>query len=140
MPPRDAVVVELAFDAPASLDQGALPLRVTARLRHRSRTLEVQRAACADVQAGWGRACAAIDGLDPCAPQPVTEVARAEVLLGGVGGAATAAGPRRGAASSTMRTASSTRCRSGSTRPARASMRALADWSRPRASRAIARR
>jgi tetratricopeptide (TPR) repeat protein len=91
-PPRDAAVVELAFDAPDRLDDGALPLRVTARLRHRSRTLELQRAACADATTtAWGRASAAIDGLDPCAPQPITEIARAEVLLGNDGGTA----PRR---------------------------------------------
>ncbi|MFT3771896.1 MAG: multiheme c-type cytochrome [Minicystis sp.] len=82
IPPRDAAVVELAFDAPASLD-GALPLKVTARLRHRSRSLEVQRIACADAKTPWGRAFAAADGKhDPCKPQPVTEIARAEVFLG----------------------------------------------------------
>jgi tetratricopeptide (TPR) repeat protein len=80
--PRDAAVVELSFDAPATLDEGALPLRITARLRHRSRTLELQRAACADSKTSWGRAFAAIDPLDPCAPQPITEVARTEVLIG----------------------------------------------------------
>jgi tetratricopeptide (TPR) repeat protein len=83
IPPRDAAVVELSFDAPASLDEAALPLRVTARLRHRTRTLEVQRAACADMKTRWGRAYAAVDPVDPCVPQPVTEIARAEVLLGG---------------------------------------------------------
>ncbi len=80
--PRDAEVVELAFDAPAVLDEGALPLRVTARLRHRSRSLELQRAACADTRTPWGRAFAAVDALDACAPQPVTEIARAEIMLG----------------------------------------------------------
>ncbi len=80
--PRDSEVVELAFDVPATLDEGALPLHVTARLRHRSRSLELQRAACAETRTPWGRAFAAVDGLDACAPQPVTEVARAEVLLG----------------------------------------------------------
>jgi tetratricopeptide (TPR) repeat protein len=80
--PRDVELVELSFDAPATLDEGALPLRVRARLRHRARPLELQRAACADVKTSWGRAYAALDGLDPCAPQPVTEVARTEVWLG----------------------------------------------------------
>lgn len=81
--PRDAEVVELAFDAPAVLDEGALPLRVTARLRHRSRSLDLQRAACADMGTPWGRAFAAEGGPDACALQPVTEIARTEVLLGG---------------------------------------------------------
>jgi tetratricopeptide (TPR) repeat protein len=80
--PRDVEVVELAFDAPAVLDEDALPLRVRARLRHRARSLDLQRAACADSQTPWGRAYAAASPLDPCAPQPVTDVAHAEVLLG----------------------------------------------------------
>jgi tetratricopeptide (TPR) repeat protein len=80
--PRDAAVVELRFDAPAVLTS-ALPLRVTARLRHRSRSLELQRAACADSKTPWGRAFAAADGpQDACKAQPVTEIARSEVLLG----------------------------------------------------------
>lgn len=83
VPARDAAVVQLAFDAPTSLD-GALPLTVTARLRHRSRSLDLQRAACADSRTSWGRAFAAADGKqDACAPQPITEIARAVVPLGG---------------------------------------------------------
>jgi tetratricopeptide (TPR) repeat protein len=82
IPPRDAAVVELGFDAPASLD-GALPLKITARLRHRSRTLSLQRSACADSKTPWGKAFAAADGKqDACAPQPVTEIAKSEVLIG----------------------------------------------------------
>ena len=92
IPPRDAAVVELAFDAPASLD-GALPLRVIARLRHRSRSLDLQRIACADSKTPWGRAFAAADGKqDACAPQPVTEIARSEVWIG-AGSPAPAADP-----------------------------------------------
>jgi tetratricopeptide (TPR) repeat protein len=81
--PRDVEVVELAFDAPATLDGGALPLTVTARLRHRARPLDLQRAACDDSKTPWGRAYAAVDSLDPCAPQPVTEVARTVARIGG---------------------------------------------------------
>lgn len=82
IPPRDAMVVELSFDAPEDLSS-ALPLKVTARLRHRSRTLDLQRLACADAKAPWGKAFAAADrDHDPCKPQPVTEIARSEVFLG----------------------------------------------------------
>jgi hypothetical protein len=92
--PRDAAVVELGFDAPATLDDGALPLHVVARLRHRSRSLEVGRAACADTKQPWGRAFATADGvIDGCAPQPVTEIARSEVLLGAGAAAAPADAP-----------------------------------------------
>jgi tetratricopeptide (TPR) repeat protein len=83
--PRDAAVVELAFDVPPSLAKEALPLRVRARLRHRTRNLEVWRAACADAEGPRGRAFrrfAERSDLDPCAPQPVTEIAEAEVWLG----------------------------------------------------------
>jgi len=86
--PRDAEVVEYAFDVPASLDGASLPLRVEARLRHRSRDLALQRATCEDAKTSRGRAFAratrdrAGRSLDPCAPQPVTEVARAEAWLG----------------------------------------------------------
>jgi hypothetical protein len=79
--PRDAAVVEVAFDAPEDL-AGRLPLRVTARVRHRSRTLAVQRAACDDSKTAWGRAFAAVEKQDACAPQPVTDIARVVVHLG----------------------------------------------------------
>jgi tetratricopeptide (TPR) repeat protein len=84
IPPRDAAVAEFAFDVPEALDPGALPLKVTARLRHRSRSLELQRAACADGKTPRGRAFAAASGiaLDACAAQPVTEIARSEVWIG----------------------------------------------------------
>lgn len=81
IPPRDAAVISFAFDAPSSLE-GALPLKVTARLRHRSRSLDLQRAACTDSETPWGRAYAAIDPHDACAPQQITDIARAETLLG----------------------------------------------------------
>ncbi len=83
--PRDAAVVQYAFEAPARLRS---PLRVTAKLLHRSRGLPLQRAACDDSRGARGRAFGrAADSrtgssLDPCAPQPVTEVARAEVEIG----------------------------------------------------------
>jgi Cytochrome c554 and c-prime len=74
--PRDAEVVKYAFDVPPSLDRGSLPLRVVARLRHRSHDLALQRAVCDDARSR-GRS-----SLNPCAPQPVTEIARSEVRIG----------------------------------------------------------
>ncbi len=85
---RDAVAVRYAFDAPAGLAASALPLRVDARLRHRSRTLRMQRAVCVGSATPEGRAFrrgtqAARDvDLDPCAPQPITEIAATTIWLG----------------------------------------------------------
>ena len=60
-----------------------LPLTVTARLRHRSRTLAMQAEVCRAAKTRDGRAF--IDGakgarsvaLDPCKPQPITLIAEA---------------------------------------------------------------
>ncbi len=84
--PRDAEAVEYSFTAPGQAD--AFPLQVTGRLRHRSRTLELQEAACADARAPRGQAfleaSRKITGtaLVPCAPQPLTDIARVEVWIG----------------------------------------------------------
>jgi hypothetical protein len=83
--PREAQVVRYAFDVPARI---ALPLTVTARLRHRSRTLKLQEATCAAARTPEGREF--LDGargardvtLDPCAPQPITLIAEARAQLG----------------------------------------------------------
>jgi tetratricopeptide (TPR) repeat protein len=80
--------MEYAFDVPASLDRARQPLRVEARLRHRSHDLALQERACSDAKGARGRAFDAATrdrmrvSLDPCAPQPVTELARAEVWIG----------------------------------------------------------
>lgn len=85
IPPRDAAVVGYAFVAPT--DPARYPLKVTARLRHRSRRLELQAAACADTRTPRGRAFGQVGlkkvarAIDACRPQPVTDLARAEVLL-----------------------------------------------------------
>jgi hypothetical protein len=86
--PRDAEVVRFRFDVPASLAPNQLPLRVTARLRHRSRDLALARAACADAKTSRGAAFArevarrTSAPMDPCVAEPVTEVATSEVALG----------------------------------------------------------
>ena len=86
--PRDAQVVRYRFDVPASLEASQLPLRVTARLRHRSRDLALARAACDDERtsrgAAFAREVARRTGgpMDPCVPEPVTEIATSTVELG----------------------------------------------------------
>jgi tetratricopeptide (TPR) repeat protein len=87
--PREAAVVEYAFDVPAELPASALPLKVTARLRHRTRNLALQGAICDEAKTERGAAFQASatiyrgEALDPCTPQPITEVAEAVVYLGG---------------------------------------------------------
>ncbi|HEX4456041.1 MAG TPA: tetratricopeptide repeat protein [Kofleriaceae bacterium] len=83
--PRAAQAIRYGFVVPSD---AALPLSVTARLRHRSRTLHMQAEACRAAQTPEGRAfIAGARGargveLDPCKPQPITLVAEAHVVLG----------------------------------------------------------
>jgi hypothetical protein len=88
--PRDAQVVRYRFDVPRALAPGALPLAVTARLRHRSRNLALHAMTCAGRKTARGHELAAISArragvppLDACSPQPVTEIAAITVVLGG---------------------------------------------------------
>jgi hypothetical protein len=92
---REAQVVRYAFDVPKGLAPAQLPLTVTARLRHRSRTLRMQEAVCREARTQEGRAfIAGARGardveLDPCRPQPITLIAEASVQIGaGVAAAA----------------------------------------------------
>jgi tetratricopeptide (TPR) repeat protein len=86
--PREAQAIRYAFDVPRTLTPARLPLTVTARLRHRSRTLPMQHAVCEAAMTATGRAfLAGAKGarevvLDPCRPQPITLVAEARVELG----------------------------------------------------------
>ncbi|MFO0758282.1 MAG: multiheme c-type cytochrome [Byssovorax sp.] len=80
--PRDVELVELSFTPDAKLDPADLPLRIKARLRHRSRTLELQRAACAESKTARGKSFRGKTLLDPCPAQPVLDVAEAEVWIG----------------------------------------------------------
>jgi len=85
---REAQVIRYAFDVPASLATADLPLTATARLRHRSRTLRMQRAVCESAMTDAGKAfLAGAKGarevvLDPCRPQPITLIAETRVELG----------------------------------------------------------
>jgi tetratricopeptide (TPR) repeat protein len=82
---RDAIAERYVFETPA---KAALPLRVEARLRHRSRSLAFQKTVCAESKTPGGQAFlagtrAARDAdLDPCRKQPVTEIARTSATLG----------------------------------------------------------
>ena len=82
---REAQVIRYALDVPA---QVALPLTVTARLRHRSRTLALQADVCRVSKTREGKAFIAgakgaryVD-LDPCAPQPITLIAESSIQIG----------------------------------------------------------
>jgi hypothetical protein len=86
--PRDAAVVSYAFSLPASWshDDG---LHVSVRLRHRSRTLDLQRQSCEAFKTRDGRAFGneglrrVARALDPCAAQPVMDIdATEDVFVG----------------------------------------------------------
>jgi hypothetical protein len=83
--PRDATVVGYGFVAPPEASR--YPLKITARLRHRTRNLELQRAACADTKSERGKTFGRVGlkkvarAIDACKAQPITDVARAEVLV-----------------------------------------------------------
>ncbi|MCY1055686.1 multiheme c-type cytochrome [Nannocystis sp. SCPEA4] len=84
--PRDARVVRFAVDVPE--DMTDWPIKAVARVLHRSRTEALREVTCAEGRSREGKAFAAItakwtgEHIDACAPQPVTELARAEVWLG----------------------------------------------------------
>jgi hypothetical protein len=86
--PREAQAVRYTLDVPRSLRPDQLPLTVTARLRHRSRSLRAQAVACTTAHSPEGsRFLAGARGardvtLDPCAPQPITLIAQTHVELG----------------------------------------------------------
>jgi tetratricopeptide (TPR) repeat protein len=83
--PREAQAARYTFVVPAALE---LPLSVTARLRHRSRSLHMQAATCREARTQVGQAfIAGARGardvtLDPCKAQPITLVAQARIELG----------------------------------------------------------
>jgi hypothetical protein len=84
--PRDAEVVR--YRLVIASDAAVLPLQVTALLRHRSRDLTLARAVCADVSTARGAAFArevalsTAGLLDPCAQEPVTDIAQTEIWIG----------------------------------------------------------
>lgn len=84
--PRDAAVVRVPFTLPDPLP--ALPLRVDARLVHRSRTPGLAEVTCREGRSSDGRAflraTATYTGerLDPCAAPPATVIAEVALELG----------------------------------------------------------
>jgi hypothetical protein len=87
--PREAQVIRYALDVPADFAADRLPITVTARMRHRSRSLIQQALVCKDARTTAGAAF--LHGvedtryvkLDPCPPQPITEIATTTVVVGG---------------------------------------------------------
>lgn len=85
IPPRDAAVVGFGLVAPS--DEAAYPLRATVRLRHRSRNLELQKAACADTRSERGRSFGKVGiakvarAIDACKTQPVTDLAKTQIVV-----------------------------------------------------------
>ncbi len=86
--PREAQAVRYVFAVPPALSASQLPLAVTARLRHRSRTLGMQALACTEARTDAGRAFVAgarrtrdVE-LDPCKAQPITLVAETRIEVG----------------------------------------------------------
>lgn len=85
---RDVAVVRYRL-ALAGLDADAYPLVLRAELRHRTRNLVLQNAACRASrqprERAFQRASRALRGaaLDPCAPQPLTVIAAAEIAFAG---------------------------------------------------------
>ncbi|MBX3160312.1 MAG: hypothetical protein KF773_30390 [Deltaproteobacteria bacterium] len=93
---REAHVVRYAFEVPKDLADAQLPLTVTARLRHRSRTLKLQDIACKEAMTKEGQSF--ISGakgarsvtLDPCKAQPITLIAQTKTEVGRGAAVATA--------------------------------------------------
>jgi cytochrome c554/c'-like protein len=85
--PREAQAIRYAFDIPKG---AALPLTVTARLRHRSRTLAMQDEVCRASKSRDGKAFlvgakgARQVKLDPCRAQPITLIAETHATLGAI--------------------------------------------------------
>jgi len=94
--PRDAAVVRYALDLPKASRlrsggkafDGEKPLRFEARLRHRTRSLAVQDASCAQsgeslaYDVGLVKSYAFVKPLDPCKAQPIIDIAVASSELG----------------------------------------------------------
>ena len=85
---REAQAIRYQLDVPKTLAASQLPLSVTARLRHRSRTLFMQATVCKAARTKEGQAfIAGAKGardvaLDPCKAQPITLVAETRIEVG----------------------------------------------------------
>lgn len=86
---REAQTVRYLMEvSPSMLAAAEQPWTVTARLRHRSRSLKVQAATCREASSPQGKAfLSGAKGardvvLDPCRAQPITLIAETKVELG----------------------------------------------------------
>ena len=90
VPSRDARVTRVRATIPSTLGADAFPLRIEAKLTHRSRSEELMKAACDELKTPRGKAFQAASlaqtgaRLDPCVAQPVTVIDRSEVALIGL--------------------------------------------------------
>jgi hypothetical protein len=86
--PREAQAIRYAMTVPAKLQAPQLPLTVSARLRHRSRSLIEQASVCKASRSKEGAAFvhgakgARMVDIDPCSPQPITLIATSSVQIG----------------------------------------------------------
>jgi hypothetical protein len=100
IPPRDARVVRYAVELGVELSPERLPLRIEARLLHRSRNLELQNAVCKASRSTRSRAFdeerrrREQHTLDPCAKQPVTSIATTVTWIGSGSATELAKAPR----------------------------------------------
>jgi tetratricopeptide (TPR) repeat protein len=84
--PRDAKVVRFSLDVPEGMSAG--PWKAVARVIHRSRTEALREVTCQEGRTRAARAFVAVtakwtgERIDPCAAQPATELAKAEVWFG----------------------------------------------------------
>lgn len=86
--PRDATVVRFALQLPQDLPSTAWPLRLEARLLHRSRSQDLSKETCRSSQspkaAAFLRASEKLSGdhLDPCIAPPEVLIAETQIELG----------------------------------------------------------
>ena len=85
--PRDAAVVQYTWTVP-ELAPTQRPLSIEARLRHRRHPTVFSREVCKDAQRersqAFAQAALAMGHgvIDPCVPQPITEIAAVKVTMG----------------------------------------------------------
>ncbi len=99
--PRDAEIVEYAFDVPKNISAGAFPIRLVAKLRHRSRSLAVQDATCAFSKTdeshafdeGFEKNYAGNTRLNACIAQPILNIGESSVEIGTGASTRDASGP-----------------------------------------------
>ncbi len=103
VPARDARAIRVGFVVPSGLSTREWPLEVRARVLHQTRLSELSATVCADSKKGGAPFLEATERLmgqrlDPCAEQPVTEVAAAKAVLDGKGHRSFDSAYRRGLA------------------------------------------